>query len=244
MTDKRGISVVIPAYNEEKYLPKTLSSIKEACRFFEVEAGEPTEIIVVDNSSTDRTAEVAKVYGTRVICHEVRNIASVRNAGIKAAKYDLVVTVDADNYVPPDAFTKISKVMHTGRYVGGGVKIKVESNSWHLKLAGFLIDQLILRIAGISAGMFFFWKTAADTVGGFPEESLIAEDIAFAKRLKRFGQGLGQKFCNLRSVHILTLDRKPLSFVGTVGVLWQTLKYLIGRTAGIDELGYWYNPKR
>ena len=68
-----GISVIIPAYNEEKYLPNTLKALKTALGNSDL----PVEILVVDNNSTDRTVEVAEKYGARVISHELRNIASV-----------------------------------------------------------------------------------------------------------------------------------------------------------------------
>ena len=71
------ISVVIPAFNEELYLPKTLSKLQDAismCRC-------SLELVVVDNQSTDRTAEVARSFGATVVHEPVHNIARVRNAG-------------------------------------------------------------------------------------------------------------------------------------------------------------------
>lgn len=64
---KDGITIVIPAYNEEKYLPALLSSIQVSASYFHSLIQEEIEIIVIDNNSTDRTAEVARSFGARVI---------------------------------------------------------------------------------------------------------------------------------------------------------------------------------
>lgn len=73
------LSVIIPAYNEESYLPKTLASIKAAIS----EIDFPAEIIVVDNESTDETSRIAVDFGAKVISETGHNIATVRNTGAK-----------------------------------------------------------------------------------------------------------------------------------------------------------------
>ncbi len=78
----QGISVVIPAYNEELFLPATLLAVKKAANHFFANYNLPTEVIVVNNLSTDKTEIIAKNLGATVINHSVRNISSVRNAGI------------------------------------------------------------------------------------------------------------------------------------------------------------------
>lgn len=82
MSKNSGISIVIPAYNEEKFIPETLGTIRAASDAFVRLFALPTEVIVVNNRSTDGTKEVAFNLGARVVDHEVRNIASVRNAGL------------------------------------------------------------------------------------------------------------------------------------------------------------------
>jgi glycosyltransferase involved in cell wall biosynthesis len=81
MQSSSGISVIIPAYNEERFLSPTLSALRKAAEEFTDEFQRPCEIIVCDNMSTDRTCEVARAHGARVVHHSERNIAGVRNAG-------------------------------------------------------------------------------------------------------------------------------------------------------------------
>ncbi|HET6372706.1 MAG TPA: glycosyltransferase, partial [Candidatus Polarisedimenticolia bacterium] len=89
-----SISLVIPAYNEEKYLPRLLDSVAQARERFEHCSG-TLEVIVADNASTDRTAAIAAGRGARVVPVERRIIAAARNAGAAAATGDLLCFVDA-----------------------------------------------------------------------------------------------------------------------------------------------------
>ena len=74
-------SVIIPAYNEEKWLPKTLAALSKAM----AEIDCPGEIIVVDNNSSDHTAEVARQSGAIVFFERVNQISRARNTGANAA---------------------------------------------------------------------------------------------------------------------------------------------------------------
>lgn len=88
------VSVVIPAFNEEHYLPQCLESIKK-------QTFKDFEIVVVDNNSTDKTAEVAKQYGARVVCEPVQGMTPARERGFKEAKAEIIARTDADIIVPP-----------------------------------------------------------------------------------------------------------------------------------------------
>src|SRR5258706_6191332 len=89
------ISVVIPAYNEKNYIGKALESLTKQTRH-------ANEIIVVDNNSTDRTAEIAKEYGVTVIHEEKQGFTPARNRGFNEAKGDIIAWIDADTIVPPN----------------------------------------------------------------------------------------------------------------------------------------------
>ncbi|MBL7545412.1 MAG: glycosyltransferase [Bdellovibrionaceae bacterium] len=242
--DSHGISIVIPAFNEEKCLPETLSFINAAQKHIKQEFNIPTEVIVVDNASTDKTSLVANEFGARVVRHEVRNISSVRNAGIKQSSYDLVVTVDADTYVPLDAFSKIWTEMMTEKFIGGGVRMGIRSNRTHVRFFVSVMEFLMMKITGISLGMFFFSKDAALKIGGFRETHLAAEDMAFARDLRVYGKTMNKRFLNLRSVRILTFDRKNASSKQMFLSLLTGLKVLIGIQPKKEDLDYWYSPKR
>jgi glycosyltransferase involved in cell wall biosynthesis len=103
------ISVVIPAYNEEKYLPATLASLTRAREFSVAKGCCPLEVHVVNNESTDLTGQIASASGAGVILERRHNIATVRNTGARAASGELLVFVDADTIVPESTNPDIAK---------------------------------------------------------------------------------------------------------------------------------------
>ncbi len=101
-----NISVVIPCYNEEKFLEACLSAIQK-------QTEQVSEIIVVDNNSTDRSAAIAKAYGAKVIKEERQGITPTRNRGFDEARGDIIARCDADTLVPPDWIERIRKDFET-----------------------------------------------------------------------------------------------------------------------------------
>ena len=90
-----NISVVIPAFNEEKRLPACLKSIQN-------QTVKPYEIIVVDNASIDKTANIAKEMGAKVIFEPRKGVTFARNHGFSSVKGDIIARTDADTVVPPN----------------------------------------------------------------------------------------------------------------------------------------------
>jgi cellulose synthase/poly-beta-1,6-N-acetylglucosamine synthase-like glycosyltransferase len=104
----RTLSVILPAFNEARALPATLAALDVARRRVELRFGCETEVLVVDNASTDATAGVARDAGARVVSEPSRNLARARNAGASAARGDVLVFVDADTWGPPEALEQIA----------------------------------------------------------------------------------------------------------------------------------------
>ena len=96
------ISFIVPAYNEELELPATLAAIHEAAKA----GGQPYEIVVADDASTDATASIVEKNGARVTSVHHRQIAAVRNSGAKVARGDIFFFVDADTRIFPAHVTK------------------------------------------------------------------------------------------------------------------------------------------
>ena len=86
----RFISFIIPAWNEESVLDPTLEALTVVARHLDV----PSEVIVADDSSTDRTAEIARQRGARVVSVQHRQISATRNAGAREAQGDLLIFID------------------------------------------------------------------------------------------------------------------------------------------------------
>ena len=96
------VSVIVPAYNEEKYIEKCLESIIN-------QEEKPSEIIVVDNNCTDKTAEIAQKFGARIVKEENQGMIHARNAGFDNAKYEIIARTDADSILPRDWISKIKR---------------------------------------------------------------------------------------------------------------------------------------
>jgi glycosyltransferase involved in cell wall biosynthesis len=235
-----GISVVIPAYNEEKYLPNTLAMVSAA----RSQVDFPVEVIVVDNASTDRTGQIAEANGARVVRHDVRNISSVRNVGIREARYDMIVSIDADCGTPVDAFQKISQFMSSDDYIGGGLGLRLLSDKFVTQMMVGLIQFLVGKISGIQGAVFFFLRADALAVGGFDESRLVAEDSIFAIAMQKYARARGKKFGLLKSVKITTIDRKDTSLATLGPLAFKLLRVFFGHKLTQKDLGYWYDPKR
>lgn len=97
-----NISVVIPVYNEEKYIEQCLSCIFKQSK-------KPYEIIVVDNNSTDQSANIIKKYPVIYIFEKKQGIIHARNAGFNMAKGDIIARTDADTLLPLNWIEKIEQ---------------------------------------------------------------------------------------------------------------------------------------
>jgi glycosyltransferase involved in cell wall biosynthesis len=196
-------SVIIPAHNEEALLPRALGAL-------EVAAGRvdgQTEVIVVDNRSTDATPSIAKAFGAAVVTSDARNIALVRNVGAAASDGEVIVTLDADSVIAPSALADIDRLLASGRYVGGGTKVRPERSSPGI-VATIALMEAVTFFIRVSGAMFWCYREDFDAVGGFNERLLLAEDIDFAKRLRALGQRTGRKFTTLRTAPLVISTRK------------------------------------
>lgn len=181
------ISVIIPAYNEEKYLPRTLDSLAKLDR-------KPDEIIVVDGDSTDKTASVARRHGATVITVAHRGIGFARDKGLKKATGDIVAYTDSDTVVPHDWLTKIEETLSRPGVAGVFGTFRVPDGWWVYRWFINYIQPWLNQIyywLGIpmAAGQnIAFLRKEGLAVGGFPEDFVFAEDIEMATRLKKAGK--------------------------------------------------------
>ena len=209
MKEAALFSVIVPAHNEENYIGKCLKAIRTAEE--QSDAGR-VQIIVVANRCTDKTAEIAEQYGAEVIENQDKCIASIRNAGAKAAAGKILVTVDADTYIAPETFKEIRSLLGSGKYIGGGAVPTFDRASPGIACSTFyvLIQMLpeIIKARGMLSGAVFWCrKQDFDAVGGFDPSLISLEDLDFAKRLKEYGKKQGKKYGTLKS-KIYTSARK------------------------------------
>ncbi|MCR5016926.1 MAG: glycosyltransferase [Ruminococcus sp.] len=199
---KRTVTVVIPAHNEERYVSRCIGSIREAAKFY----GGEVEIIVVCNRCTDRTADIARELGARVLINEDRCIAKVRNAGIFAANGDIVMTIDCDNRMTRGTIREAVRLLNTGRFIGGGAPIRFERYSLPLYLND-LLCRASFSATGLYCGIFWAEKRTFTEVGGFVEKKAM-EDAATAKRLRAYGKTRGKRYTTLRHNCLINSTRK------------------------------------
>lgn len=178
------LSVVIPAYNEELLLGRTLTAVNAAAR----EVGEAYEIIVADDASTDRTPEIAREHGARLVSVQHRQIAATRNSGAREANGQMLLFLDADTIATPEAVRGAVQAMRAGA-VGGGCRFRFDGQ---IPLYGKLLQLAfhpIYRILRVGAGCFLFCtKDAFEKVGGFDERLFGAEELSLSWALGKLGR--------------------------------------------------------
>jgi glycosyltransferase involved in cell wall biosynthesis len=198
-------SVIIPAYNEERRLPETLRHIGGALgRLLQ-----PSEVIVVDNDSEDRTRDAAEALGAQVVWDAEHNISAVRNAGAAAATGDLLVFIDADTLVPESLFESIAGVMQDGRCLGGAVSVRYQppARRWmKLYLAGW---RFWGRVFNMKQGAAQFCRRSVfEALAGYDETIFVGEDVEFYWRLARFARDRGGYLQFLDRPSVVTSARR------------------------------------
>ena len=240
------ISLIIPAHNEEEYLPALLDSVEKARENFSFRSNS-IELVVVDNQSTDRTAEVANRRGCRVIEEKKRIIAAVRNAGAHLAHGDIIAFSDADNILHPDTFNEIEKAMTSPKVVGGATGVRLDRMSPGIACA-FAIVVPMVWATGMDTGVVFCRNKDFQNLGGYNENHLFGEDVDFLWRLIKLGRGRGQRLIRLRNCKAVTSTRKFDQFgewhypLLVVKFFWS----LIVRSYSIEDFArkYWYSDRR
>lgn len=200
------ISLIIPAFNEELYLPALLDSV-DVARARYVRGANDVEVIVADNSSTDGTAAIARARGCRVIRVEKRAIAAARNGGARAATGEIVAFIDADSQIHPETFNVIERTIASGKAIGGG------TGAWFSRMSPGIavtlgLGMLMATLANLEIGVIFCRRDDWEAVGGYNENLLCAEDVEFIVALKRLGRERGQRFVRVKGARAITSARK------------------------------------
>jgi len=205
-SDLIRFSLVIPAHNEENYLPRLLDSVEVARERWRQGPG-TIEVIVADNASTDHTAVFAEERGCRVVGVEERRIASVRNAGAAVAEGEILCFVDSDSEVHPNTFNAIEGSLATGRVVAGATGVRMERWSLGIALTWALFMPMVW-LTRMDTGVVFCRKEDFEVIGGYDERRFFAEDVQLLWDLRRVGRKRNQRLTRLRTVKALGSTRK------------------------------------
>jgi rSAM/selenodomain-associated transferase 2 len=181
------ISVVMPAYNEEKALPHTLNEL--------FRQGGDYEVIVVDGGSSDRTLALLDEFSFSEYTlprtpHPLRRSltapkgrASQMNAGAKEATGDWLLFLHADTVLPNGALAQLNMMEADQTIQAGGFMHQFSGDDWRLKLISFLDNFRCIRSRIIYGDQALFVRRALfERLGGFPNRPIL-EDVAFCERL-------------------------------------------------------------
>lgn len=177
------ISIIIPTYNEEMYLPRLLNCIKK-------QSYKDYEIIVADANSRDKTLLIAKKYGCRIVKGGIPSVG--RNNGAKMAKGDILLFLDADSTIDKDFLGNSLKEIETRKLDVGGVYLNPLSNN--------VLDRIFLGIFNCWIFLMqFFYRNACGSgifckkwlhrkVRGFDETIRLSEDMDYVNRCGKHGK--------------------------------------------------------
>lgn len=175
------ISIIIPAYNEEKIIKDTVNAFKS-------QDYRDKEVVVVVNNTIDATCEVAKECADKVLEYKENiGVCAARNRGVEASTGDILFFVDADTRISKDTLLRISEA--TGENIFGSTLGKGDNNSVRGKIF-FFFKNWIHRLGvyqGVVDGILFCHRKLFDKVGGFNEKIKIAEFSDFISKAKKAG---------------------------------------------------------
>lgn len=225
---KPKVSIIIPTYLEEKYIGKTLKSIKK-------QNYKNYEIIVVDSNSKDKTIKIAKKYADKIIILKERGIAKARNCGANESSGEILLFLDADVVLNKNFIKNMVEKFKDKKIVGVCGYIKTHGSLINRfifalcsEIVWFLLKLKLPSFYGICMG----WRRDVfKSVGGFDENLVTAEDIDFTKKAKRKGS------CVLmRESKVITSPRRIIGMG-----LMRTLKF---HTINFLRYKFLKRPKR
>ena len=197
------VSVIIPAHNEEEYLPGGLTAVAAAA---EICPGE-VETVVVLNRCTDRTEEIAREAGVVTVREDAKNLSLIRNAGVAASTGEIVVTIDADSRLHPHFLRIAVEKLNSGTFIGGGAFVFPERWSLGIIASGLMLFPYLAKYR-LSFAAFWTTRKAFDAINGFNPDFVTIEDVDFAIRLREYGHTEGKKWGTVWSAPITTSCRK------------------------------------
>jgi glycosyltransferase involved in cell wall biosynthesis len=201
-------SFVVPAFNEESHLGHTLIALDKC---MERAKGYRGEIVVVDNNSNDRTAEIAKARGAKVVFEPHNQISRARNHGATQSRGENLFFVDADTLVSPDLFLDALELLKGGSCGAGGSLLSFDQKDGRWFWGG-LIPSFWNRISAmvrLAAGSFLFCRRDFFfECRGFSEKIYAGEEIFFSRKLKKLCKRESKDFVILKNNPVITSSRK------------------------------------
>ena len=239
------ISVIVPAFNEERGLAASLRSIRAAMASFD-EAGWASELIVCDNNSTDRTAAVAREEGADVVFEPINQISRARNTGARRASGDWLLFVDADSQPSYALCADVVGAIRSGRCIAGGSTVCFDQANLDVRVIGAVWNATSRMMRWVAGSFIFCNATVFRELGGFSQELYAAEEIDLSRRLKRVARRRRQRIVILHRHPLLTSARKATLYTPR-----EMRRFMLrtimrrGRTLrSAEECFSWYDGRR
>ncbi len=245
ITASMRVSIIIPAFNEEKLLGATLAAVQEAEVAFTARGWE-VETIVCDNNSTDRTAETAHAAGAAVVFEPINQIGRARNRGASVAIGDWLLFIDADSRPSRALLADAAEAIAGGSVVACGAAVTLDVTAWWARaVAGLWVAWS--RLAGHMAGSFIAVEAAAfRELNGFSPHLFAGEELDLSQRLKQLVRGDGRRIVILTRHPLLTSGRKAhlYSWRESLGFLLRVALRPRRVLTTREECAIWYDGRR
>ena len=239
------LSIIIPAFNEERLIEHCLQSVSASLAVND-RPGLTSEIIVVDNNSTDNTANLARQAGARVVFEPINQIGRARNTGAAEATGDWLLFVDADSILNPGLLADILRLIEEGKSVGCGSTIKMEGLPWWANWTLQLWTGFSILFRWAAGALVVCRSDAFRDVGGFNQELYAADEIDLSKLLKNWGRQRGLQFVILTRHPLESSPRKVKLYSGRE-IAGQILRVLLHPRRTLQDkkhLSVWYDGRR
>lgn len=180
MLARPSVSIIVPTYNEEYLLAESLAALQRQ------DYDGTYEIIAVNNASTDRSPEIARAMGARVVDEPRKGVIHAWGAGFAAARGEILAATDADTRVPADWLSRLVAILtaQPGVAAAGGIYRFYDGPAW-LRAGSRLLTLASWHLVGANMAM---WRWAYESIGTLDAQVNSGADTRLTKKLKRMGR--------------------------------------------------------
>ena len=179
-------SVVVPVYNEGKYIQATLQALKK-------QTFTDFEVIVKDGGSRDQTVRTSRKFADKVVSMPDTSAADARNQGARYAEGEILVFMDADTFLLPQTLERFKKLMDNKKVIGLSCRKIPQSGSlldrflYEFVNASTFVSSKI-GLGGAHGNCMLIRKCVFEQIGGFNPDIIVAEEQELVRRASKFGR--------------------------------------------------------
>lgn len=226
-----SVAVIVPAYNEEDYIEKTLRAVKESNYPRQL-----LEVIVVDNASSDDTVDIAKKFADKVLSLENGNVGAVRNYGANHSQAEIFIFLDADCLIDKEWLGRGVSLVRKNPGCAYGGPYKTRRNARWLEKSWLLENPSHPRLQpDLLGGCIFISSIVFRELSGFNEDMTSGEDSELSSRLRKKGYSVNIKE-SLSVIHLGNPQRLRDFFTRQI---WHSENYLLFLKDSLKDYTFW-----